>query len=51
LCSALKEDRILAHSNIAKLLLQGMMDAAKGLAITVEQTVASLQQLEEQTRN
>jgi hypothetical protein len=47
LCLALKEARFLAHHNIAKRLWQGREAAAKGWVITLEQTVAGLQGLQQ----
>ncbi len=49
LCPALKEARILAHHNLAQRLWKGIRvrDASKGWIITVEQTMAGLQGLQQ----
>ena len=44
---ALKEARIRAHHNLAHRLWKGIRDASKGWIITVEQTVAGLQGMQQ----
>jgi hypothetical protein len=46
-CPVLKEARIRAHHNLAQRLWKGIRDASKGWIITVEQTVAGLQGLQQ----